>query len=162
MNPKSYPFIIFTLVITIIACTPEQEIIDDSPGDPLLFSTDTVLFDTLFTTVGSVTRRLRILNENEHAISIDNISLAGGAASPYNIFVNGDKGFSFNDVVIFGILIAILAVLFWTHSLKNRIAKTFYNIFPLLLLCYFVPSLLTLRPPLSRNCTLASRGSKRP
>lgn len=85
-----------------LACTPEQEIIDDSPGDPLILSTDTVLFDTLFTTVGSVTRRLRISNENKQAIKIANISLAGGASSPFNIIVNGDKGFSFDDVVIFG------------------------------------------------------------
>ncbi len=96
------PVISFFLAVSIFSCTPEQEIIDDSPGNQLLLSTDTVLFDTLFTTVGSVTRRLRISNKNKQAIKIANISLTGGASSPYNIIVNGDKGFSFDDVVIFG------------------------------------------------------------
>ncbi len=90
------------LSLAIWSCTPEQEIIDNSPGDILLLSTDTLLFDTLFTSVGSVTRRLRISNKNRHAIKIANISLEGGPSSPYNIIVNGDKGFSFDDVVIFG------------------------------------------------------------
>ncbi len=99
---RDFFLISIILVLSIIARTPDQEIIDDSPGDPLLLSTDTVLFDTLFTSVGSVTRRLRIINKNKNAIKVSHISLAGGASSPYNIYVNGDKGFSFHDVVIFG------------------------------------------------------------
>ena len=49
-----------------------------------------------------------------------------------------------NDAVIFGILIAILGFVFWTSSLGTRFWKVFYQIFPMLLLCYFLPSLLTL------------------
>ncbi len=49
-----------------------------------------------------------------------------------------------NDAVIFGILVSILALVFWTHSLPNPFWVRFYQIFPLLLLCYFLPSLLTL------------------
>jgi uncharacterized membrane protein len=49
-----------------------------------------------------------------------------------------------NEAVIFGMLITILALVFWTHSLKHPFWVNFYKIFPLLLLCYFLPSLLTL------------------
>ncbi len=49
-----------------------------------------------------------------------------------------------NDAVIFGILMTILALVFWTNSLQVQFFVTFYKIFPLLLLCYFLPSLLTL------------------
>ncbi len=49
-----------------------------------------------------------------------------------------------NDAVILGILIAILGFVFWTSSLGTRFWKVFYQIFPMLLLCYFLPSLLTL------------------
>ncbi len=38
----------------------------------------------------------------------------------------------------------ILALVFWTNSLQIPFLVTFYKIFPLLLLCYFLPSLLTL------------------
>ena len=48
-----------------------------------------------------------------------------------------------NDAVIFGILMTMLAFVFWTSSLKNKFWKTFYTIFPMLLMCYFLPSLLT-------------------
>ncbi len=48
-----------------------------------------------------------------------------------------------NDAVIFGILMIILAVIFKTSSLQHRFFKTFYKFIPMLLLCYFVPSLLT-------------------
>jgi uncharacterized membrane protein len=49
-----------------------------------------------------------------------------------------------NDAVIFGILMAMLGLVFWTSSLETRFWKIFYQIFPMLLLCYFLPSLLTL------------------
>ncbi|NNE00779.1 MAG: DUF819 family protein, partial [Pirellulaceae bacterium] len=49
-----------------------------------------------------------------------------------------------NDAVTFGLLMAILGVVFWTNSLNHRFWRTFYTIFPMLLLCYFLPSLLTL------------------
>ncbi|MEM8668919.1 MAG: DUF819 family protein [Planctomycetota bacterium] len=39
---------------------------------------------------------------------------------------------------------AILALVFWTSSLESRFWQRFYKIIPLLLLCYFLPSLLTL------------------
>ena len=48
-----------------------------------------------------------------------------------------------NDAVIFGILMMMLAFVFWTSSSANKFWKTFYKILPMLLMCYFLPSLLT-------------------
>lgn len=47
-----------------------------------------------------------------------------------------------NDAVIFGILILILGFVFYTSSLNNIFWKRFYTFFPVLLVCYFLPSLL--------------------
>lgn len=47
-----------------------------------------------------------------------------------------------NDAVIFGILILILGIVFYTSNLKNIFWKRFYTFFPVLLVCYFLPSLL--------------------
>ncbi len=47
-----------------------------------------------------------------------------------------------NDAVIFGILLAILAFVFKTSNSANPRLKKFYSIVPMLLLCYFLPSLL--------------------
>ena len=46
-----------------------------------------------------------------------------------------------NDAVILGLLLIILATIFYTHSLPGKGWKTFYKYVPALLLCYFVPAL---------------------
>jgi len=48
-----------------------------------------------------------------------------------------------NDAIVFGILMIMLAFIFRTSSSSNPIWKKFYKVIPMLLLCYFLPSLLT-------------------
>lgn len=48
-----------------------------------------------------------------------------------------------NDAVILGLLAAILGLVFYTASSEQRFWKRFYRFVPALLLCYFLPSLLT-------------------
>ncbi len=47
-----------------------------------------------------------------------------------------------SDAVLFGVLAAILGVIFYTGQLKTKFWTKFYGIVPALLLCYFLPSLL--------------------
>ena len=47
-----------------------------------------------------------------------------------------------NDGVITGLLLAILGLVFYTHSSKHPAFEKFYKFVPALLLCYFLPSLL--------------------
>ncbi len=49
-----------------------------------------------------------------------------------------------NDAVVFGMLMIILAVVFKTSRSKHPWLKRFYKWVPMLLMCYFLPSLLTL------------------
>ena len=72
---KTTKFLSFLLLaILFFACKPEQLITTD-PSAKITFSKDTVLFDTVFTTVGSVTKRFAIYNKNKNAINISNIHL---------------------------------------------------------------------------------------
>ncbi|WP_346839896.1 DUF819 family protein [Microbulbifer sp. SAOS-129_SWC] len=48
-----------------------------------------------------------------------------------------------NDAIILGILAAILGLVFYTAGSEHRFWKRFYRFVPALLLCYFLPSLLT-------------------
>ena len=48
-----------------------------------------------------------------------------------------------NDAVVFGMLMVILGVVFYTSSLKTQFWRKFYTFVPPLLLCYFLPSLLS-------------------
>lgn len=47
-----------------------------------------------------------------------------------------------NDAVILGILLVMLALIFKTSSSERPFWKKFYSVLPMLLLCYFLPSLL--------------------
>ncbi len=47
-----------------------------------------------------------------------------------------------NDAITFGILMLVLAIIFYTSGLEDSAWKKFYRVVPALLLCYFVPALL--------------------
>ncbi len=48
-----------------------------------------------------------------------------------------------SDAVIFGILMLILGFVFWSSNSEVSAFKKFYRFVPMLLMCYFLPSLLT-------------------
>jgi uncharacterized membrane protein len=47
-----------------------------------------------------------------------------------------------NDAVVLGLLLAILAFVFTTHSSKSTFWKRLCSIVPSILVCYFLPSVL--------------------
>ena len=69
----------------------------DDPTLELEFSSDTVLFDTVFTTIGSVTLPLKVYNRNQEALRIDEIALSGGSDSPFRVNIDGEIGPSVTD-----------------------------------------------------------------
>ena len=72
----------------------------ENPSDKLSFSTDSVYFDTVFTTLSSVTKRFRVYNPNNKRIKISSIRLASGSSSLFRINVDGVPGTSITDVEI--------------------------------------------------------------
>ncbi|MEI6433518.1 MAG: choice-of-anchor Q domain-containing protein [Bacteroidota bacterium] len=94
--------IIFLIISLFQFSCRKQEKIDPTPGLRLNFSTDTVFFDTVFPTVGSITRRLIVYNGNENKIKVSKISLYGGQLSNYRINIDGVPGLGASDVEIPG------------------------------------------------------------
>lgn len=47
-----------------------------------------------------------------------------------------------NDAIVIGLLLIILAAIFYTSSIKGGFWEKFYTYIPALLLCYFIPALL--------------------
>ena len=86
--------------LLLFACRKDEQFTDE-PGIELVFSADTVLFDTVFTTVGTITKRFTARNPSSNAVRVD-IFLEGGTPSPYRINVDGASGTTFNDVEILG------------------------------------------------------------
>ncbi|MFT4834248.1 MAG: hypothetical protein ACI83W_000922 [Marinoscillum sp.] len=88
--------------VALLACEPEEEQITNSLEVKLLFSDDTVLFDTLISSRTSITKRLRIYNPNQNAVRLQDIRLAKGTQSDYSMIVNGKSGVSIQDEILFG------------------------------------------------------------
>jgi hypothetical protein len=91
----------FSLLIIIIVASCKKEIgfITDK-NSKLNFSEDTVLFDTVFTQVGSSTKQLKIYNPYKKKLLIKRIWLAGGAGSQFKLNIDGVPGNATSDVEI--------------------------------------------------------------
>jgi hypothetical protein len=68
----------------------------------LSFSKDTVVFDTVFTTIGSTTQQFKIYNKDSKTIKIDEIELMGGTSSKFSMNVDGLQGTKIEDLYIEG------------------------------------------------------------
>jgi len=82
--------LLFTVFSVIFCGCTEKKFF--TGGDLILrFSTDTIYFDTVFTTIGTSTRELRVINNNNHWVEIDEISLASDI-SPFRLNIDGVQG----------------------------------------------------------------------
>ncbi len=101
---RHFKYIIWLLIlagISIVSCRKENKI-DDNPSLKLVFSTDSIIFDTVFTTVGSITRSLKVYNNHDKAVNISSIRLMGGEASFYRLNIDGQSAVQQNDIEVAG------------------------------------------------------------
>lgn len=75
---------------------------DTNPGLELKFSEDTVYFDTVFTSMGSVTQYFKVYNKNEKTVNISDIRLAGGSSSSFRLNIDGKPGNQATNIEIEG------------------------------------------------------------
>ena len=87
---------IITTVIVLFSCSKEDEI---SYNGKLDFSNDTITFDTVFASIGSITKTLTIYNNNSSDI-YSNISIKGISAANYRMNIDGVPGNNQNDILI--------------------------------------------------------------
>ena len=72
--------------------------VDNNASIKLSFSSDTVFFDTVFTSIGSVTQRLLVYNTSNSKIKISSIRLSGGTQSFYKMNVDGIPTTSIDNI----------------------------------------------------------------
>lgn len=68
--------VVILLLTCLVAC--QHEIVSDDPNMQISFSHDTVLFDTVFTTMGSSTKLVMVYNPNRQAVQIEQVSMQEG------------------------------------------------------------------------------------
>ena len=96
------------MIIAILATQSCTKVNYTNDPDALLnFSSDTLFFDSVFTTIGSKSLYLRVRNNNDDALLIKDIELEGGENSQYRINIdgvgvdlNGDPLLAVHDVTV--------------------------------------------------------------
>ncbi len=100
---KTKLFIVILLIsllgFSIISCVKEDDYNTDSSFN-LEFSTNELLFDTVFTSLGSTTKQLMVYNKGDKPIKISRARISGGAASPFRINIDGNSSAVVQDIEI--------------------------------------------------------------
>ena len=66
----------------------------------LNITADTLKYDTVFTTTGSITKSFKIINENNQKLRLSKVKLMGGATSAYKMNVDGNATSEINNLDI--------------------------------------------------------------
>lgn len=91
-------FLIFLSALIFFSCKKDSFI---TSSDATLYAdADTLSFDTVFTTAGSITQSFKIFNNNDQKLKLSEIKLSGGTSSSFKINVNGASAAEVNDVEI--------------------------------------------------------------
>ena len=91
-------FLIFALALACVLTACRKESFITSPDASLRTSEDKISFDTVFTSVGSVTQFFRIYNDNKQKLRISSVKLAGGQTSAFKINADGTPGPEINNL----------------------------------------------------------------
>lgn len=98
---KRVILIVFVTVLMIffsLSCRDED--FNNDSSVTLGFSADTVTFDTIFTTIGSTTKQLKLYNPHKQYVRISKIYLAGGNSSFFRLNIDGEAARSIDDIEI--------------------------------------------------------------
>lgn len=79
-------------ILVFFSCKESSDVVSGDSSLRLTFSSDTIRFDTVFSTVNSATRRVLVHNLNKNALDIASVDLMGGSNSYFRINVDGYSG----------------------------------------------------------------------
>lgn len=95
------PAVLIVLLLSIIsflpACKKEKML---NSGGSLKFSVDTLTFDTVFTSMGSFTIDVSIVNIQNQKINVSSVRLEKGDASFFHLNVDGEAGNSATNIEV--------------------------------------------------------------
>ncbi len=93
-------FFLFVVALLLGACDLDEPTPSSNHNLTLLFSEDTLLFDTLLSERLSITKRLRIYNPHTESINISKISIS--ANSTFSLVIDGAKTTELIDRILLG------------------------------------------------------------
>ncbi len=84
-------YIYILIVITALLSCEKDEFNNESANAKLQFSSDTITFDTIFTSIGSITKTLKVYNYNKFDVITD-INLTGNSSAHFRMNIDGVSG----------------------------------------------------------------------
>ena len=94
----AFSFLLSVFCFQLSSCKKDSFI--TSAEARLTITTDSLKYDTVFTSTGSITKSFKIINENSQKLRLSTIKLMGGAASAFKINVNGTAATTLSNVEI--------------------------------------------------------------
>ena len=98
-----FAIILFAVSFYITSCRDEWNDFDTSQDIVLNFSQDTVSFDTVFTTIPTVTKWITVRNQSKKTVKISSVYIEGlrdKGWSAFRLNVDGDTSVEAKDVVV--------------------------------------------------------------
>ena len=90
---------ILPILLLILTYSCKKENLQTEETATLQFSNDTIIFDTIFSSIGSVTKQLMVYNNNNFDIST-NVRLSGDTDGNFRMNVDGESGNNIQNVKI--------------------------------------------------------------
>src|SRR3984957_7380509 len=84
--------LIFVCLVFLFAISCRKSTFITGKDATVGFSADTLFFDTVFVTTGSVTESVKIINSNNQKLHLTDVRLMGGAQSYFAINIDGSPG----------------------------------------------------------------------
>ena len=101
---KKLRYILYAVLMGVVAMTTAciEDDFTTSSSDVLAFSCDTLAFDTVFTELGTPTKKFTVYNRHKKMINISSIKFEGTNGGRFYLNVDGMTGEEFHDVEIRG------------------------------------------------------------
>ena len=97
---KTYLFFISSIILLFtFSLNSCKKKVNFGQGN-ITLSKDTLVFDTVFTTIGSATKQFKIYNRLNSSLKIEEIALEGGEDSPFRLNIDGSPGIFFSEQTI--------------------------------------------------------------
>lgn len=95
---KRFTVFAVAAIVFLFSCNKENFITGSEAN--LNLSSDTIRFDTVFVTTGSVTQSFKIFNSNNQKLMLTHVKLMGGSNSSFHININGSAVDELNNIEI--------------------------------------------------------------
>ena len=93
-------YVSFFCLVAALTFSCRKDSFITSPQANVSTSVDTLKYDTVFTSVGSVTQSFKIFNNNNQKLRLSQVKLSGGATSAFKINVDGTSATEVDNVEI--------------------------------------------------------------